>query len=338
MAHVAAWKIKEVKELKEAIDSHPVVGIVDISGIAARQLQSMRNGFHENVQIRTARNTLLKIAIEDADNESVRGLSEHISGGSSLVLTDMNPYRLYKLFEKGKTSAPAKGGETCPKDITIEKGDTGFPPGPLVGEMQRVGIPAAIEGGKIVVKKNHVLLHEGDEITPEVAAILGKLDIEPLEVGLNLYAVYEEGFIFNAKDLAIDEEAIKSQFALAYSQSFNLAMNAAIPTKDTIGLLITLAFSNARNLALNANIINDETLPLIISKGYSEMLSLARALDDQSLDDDLKDKVGSFAAAAASTQTPKEDKSEEGTSEEESKEEEEAPEEESMGGLDALFG
>jgi large subunit ribosomal protein L10 len=338
MAHVAAWKIKEVNELKEAIDSHPVVGIVDISGIAARQLQSMRNGFHKNVKIRTARNTLLKIALEDAENESVRGLSEHVIGGSSLVLTDMNPYRLYKLFEKGKTNAPAKGGEICPREIVIEKGDTGFPPGPLVGEMQRVGIPAAIEGGKIVVKKNYVLLHEGDEISSEVAAILGKLDIEPLEVGLDLYAVYEDGFIFEAKDLMIDEEQIKGQFALAYSQSFNLAMNAAIPTKDTVGGLITLAFSNARNLALNANIINDGTLPLIITKGYSEMLSLASALSKQALDEELKDKIGSFAAAAAAPTASHEETTQEETSEEESEEEEKASEEESMGGLDSLFG
>jgi len=337
MAHVAAWKIKEVDDLKEAINSHPVVGIVDISGIAAKQLQSMRGGFHESVKIRTARNTLLKIALEEVENENLRGLSEHVNGGSSLVLTDMNPYKLYKLFDKGKTSAPAKGGEICPRDITIEKGDTGFPPGPMVGEMQRIGIPAAIEGGKIVVKKKHVLLHEGDEISPEVAAILGKLDIEPLEVGLILYAVYEDGYIFNARDLAIDEEAIKSQFALAYSQSLNLAMNAAIPTKETVGLLISLAFGNARNLALNANIVNDETLPLIISKGYSEMLSLASALDEDALDDELKDKVGSAAAASVAAPVAEEEKTEEDTAEE-AEEEEEASEEESMGGLDALFG
>jgi len=337
MAHVSAWKIKEVEKLKEAIDSHPVVGIVDISGIAAKQLQSMRRSFHDNVKIRTARNTLLRIALQNAENEKVKELSEHVTGGSSLVLTDMNPYKLYKLFEKGKTSAPAKGGETCPSDIIVEKGDTGFPPGPLVGEMQRVGIPAAIEGGKIVVKKNHVLLHEGDEITPEVAAILGKLEIEPLEVGLNLYAVYEDGYIFKAKDLVIDEEVIKGQFALAYSQSFNLAMNAAIPNKETTGLLITLAFSNARNLALNANVINEETLPLILSKGYSEMLSLASALGEQALDEELKEKIGSAAAAAATVPTEQEEVEKE-ESEDEPEEEEEASEEETMGGLDALFG
>ncbi|MBN1786370.1 MAG: 50S ribosomal protein L10 [Candidatus Methanofastidiosa archaeon] len=335
MAHVASWKVKEVKELEEAIDSHPVIGIVDISGIAAKQLQAMRREFHDKVQIRTARNTLMKIAFENSEDEKLKELAGHIQSGSSLALTDVNPYRLYKMFEKGKTSAPAKGGEVCPKDIVIEKGDTGFPPGPLVGEMQRIGIPAAIENGKIVVKKNHVLLKEGEVITPQIATILGKLSIEPLEVGLNLFAVYENGYVFKAKDLVIDEDSIANQFSQAYSQSLNLALNAAIVNETTAGLLISLAFSKAMNLALNANVINDETLPLIVSKGYLEMLSIASVLGDSALDVELKDALGSVAKAAAASvvaETPKEE------AKDEESEEEVPSEEETLGGLDSLFG
>jgi len=337
MAHVASWKKDEVNELKEAINSHQVIGIVDISGIAAKQLQAMRRDFHGKIQIRTARNTLLKLALEESEDDALKGLKDHVQSGSSLALTEINPYKLYKMFEKGKTSAPAKGGEVCPKEIVIEKGDTGFPPGPIVGEMQRVGIPAAIEGGKIVVKKSHVLLNEGDVISSDVAGILGKLGIEPLEVGLNLFAVYEDGFIFNGRDLAIDEGVIAGQFALAYSQSLNLALNAAIPNETSISMLIAMAVSNARNLGINANVINEETLPIILSKGYTEMLSLAKVLDEAALDDDLKDNLGSVAAAAA-TQEVQEVSEDENKDQPEEEEEEEASEEESLGGLDALFG
>jgi len=335
MAHVAAWKKDEVKELEQIIESASVIGIVDISGIAARQLQKMRRDLREDVEIRKARNTLIKLALENSDNESFKELAGYVESGSSLALTSLNPYKLYKQFEKGKTSAPAKGGEICPKEVVVPKGDTGFPPGPIVGEMQNVGIPAAIEGGKIVVKKDHVLLNPGDEITPEVAAVLSKLEIEPLEVGLNLFAVYEDGFVYAAKDLAIDEELISSQFSQAFGNAFNLAFNAAVPNGETTELLLSTAFANARNLAVNASIINSVSVPYILSKVYGEMLSLAGQIQADALDEELASLLGSFAAAAAPA---KDEASEQEAEVEEEAEEEEPSEEEQLGGLDALFG
>lgn len=335
MAHVAAWKKDELQELETLLKSSPVIGIVDISGIAAKQLQAMRREFNGKIQIRTARNTLLRLALQNAEDENLQKLADYVQSGSSLALTDVNPFVIYKLFEKGKTSAPAKGGEVCPKDVLIEKGDTGFPPGPLVGEMQRVGIPAAIEGGKIVVKKDYTLLKAGDEISSEVAAILSKLEIEPLEVGLNLFAVYENGFVFEASALAIDEELIASQFGQAYTQSFNLAVNAAIPNGKTIDILLGLAYSNARNLSVNAGIINSESLPLILSKAHVEMLAIARIAGNDAIDEELQEIIGAAAAAAA---TPAPVAAEEEAPVEEEEEEEEASEEDAMEGLGSLFG
>ncbi|HHN81440.1 MAG TPA: 50S ribosomal protein L10, partial [Methanomicrobia archaeon] len=299
MAHVAAWKKEEVEMLSALLQSYPVIGIVDISGIAAKQLQSMRREFHGNVQIRIARNTLLRFALQESDDEALRSLASYVQGGASLALSTLNPFVLYKKFEKGKTSAPAKGGEVAPNDVMIPKGDTGFPPGPLVGEMQRIGIPAAIESGKIVVKKDHVVVKEGEVIKPEVAEILKKLEIEPLEVGLNLFAAYENGFVFEARDLAIDESAVRDQFEDAYRSAFNLAINAAITTNDTTSMLVTIAFNNMRNLSFNAGIVNEESLPLLIAKSQAEMLSLARHVGEDALDEELVARLGATAAAPA---------------------------------------
>ena len=336
MAHVAAWKKDELQELEALLKTRPVIGIVDISGIAARQLQAMRREFNGKIQIRTARNTLLRLALDNAEDENLRKLADYVQSGSSLALTDVNPFVIYKPFEKGKTSAPAKGGEVCPKDVVISKGDTGFPPGPLVGEMQMVGIPAAIESGKIVVKKDYTLLKAGDEISPAVAKILSKLEIEPLEVGLNLFAVYENGFVFEASSLAIDEELIASQFGQAYTQSFNLAVNAAIPNAKTINILLGLAYSNARNLSVNAGIINSESLPLILGKAYVEMLAVAKIAGTGAIDEELENLLGAAAAAAAAVSAPAA-KNDEAPAEEE-EEEEEASEEDALEGLGALFG
>ncbi|NIP34765.1 MAG: 50S ribosomal protein L10, partial [Thermoplasmata archaeon] len=95
---------------------------------------------------------------------------------------------LYKMMERTKTPSPAKGGELAPNDIVIKAGDTNFKPGPVVREFQKVGIPAAIERGKVVVKKDAVLVKEGEPIPKDLATVLPRLDILPLELGLDLKA------------------------------------------------------------------------------------------------------------------------------------------------------
>ncbi|MHC1605756.1 MAG: 50S ribosomal protein L10 [Candidatus Methanofastidiosia archaeon] len=336
MAHVAEWKKREIKELNQLLKSYPVIGIVNISGIAAKQIQKMRKEFHGKIKIRATRNTLLKRALANSKNKELKKLANEVKGGASLALTEINPFRLYKLFEKGKTSAPAKGKEMAPNDVIIPKGNTGFPPGPFVGELQKIGIPAVIEGGKIVVKKDHIVVKNGEIITPEIAEALGKLGIEPLEVGLNLVAAYENGFIFKADDLKTDDKELTNNFARAYENAFNLAINTAIPTNDTINILLAKAFNDALNLSINAEIINKETLPQILAKSYSEMLTIAGIVEGDALDEELKGAVGPVAITTSSP--PPEEKSEDSADGEKKIKEEKASEGDTLEGLGSLFG
>ena len=68
-----------------------------------------------------------------------------------------------------------------------------FKPGPVVGEFQKAGLPAAIEKGKVVIKSDKVLVKSGGQITRDQAQALTKLEIYPMTVGLDLRAAYEEG-------------------------------------------------------------------------------------------------------------------------------------------------
>ena len=45
-------------------------------------------------------------------------------------------------MEATKTPAPASGGELAIEDIVIKEGETSFKPGPIVGDLQKAGIPA----------------------------------------------------------------------------------------------------------------------------------------------------------------------------------------------------
>lgn len=129
MAHIAEWKKDEVKELKDLIADAKVVGVVNLLNIPARQLQEMRKSLKGKATLRLSKINLMNLALEDCNDEKadIIGLSEFMEGQPALICTDMNPFKLYKILEDSKTSAPAKAGAIANDDIIIPAGDTGFP-------------------------------------------------------------------------------------------------------------------------------------------------------------------------------------------------------------------
>ena len=331
MAHVAEWKKEEVKELIEIINKYDVVGIVDLMNIPAKQLQEMRKNLKNDAVIRMAKKNLIDLALEDcnADKTNVVDLSEHMDGQVAIIATEMNPFKLYKILEKSKTSAPAKAGAIAPDDIVVPEGDTGLTNLAFMGELGQVGIPARPQDGKIFIQKETVVVNAGEEVSKQMAATLARLDINPMEVGMDLKAVYEEGSIYTSDVLAIDEEQTLADVQNAFKSAFNLSVNAAIPTDKTISTIITLAYTRAVNVGVEAAIMTSETSEPIIGLAQAKMLALASEVSGTAgaLSDALAEKLSSVAVAAP----------EEEVVEEEVVEEEEEEENEPAAGLGLLF-
>ena len=329
MHHVADWKKEKVAELEDLTNSHEIIGIVNLADIPAKQLQTMRKSLGDNAILKMSRKNFIKIALENSDKEEVEGLADYLEGQPAMVFTKMNPFKLFKILEDSKTEAPAKAGSIAPADIVVPAGDTSFPPGPILGELQQVGIPAKIDKGSIVVTDDAKIVDEGEEIPKAVADILTKLEIHPMEVGIDLLAVCEGDTIYTADVLAIDEEETIQTLANAYQSAINLSVYAGILNSESAPLLIQKAARDALNLAINANILTSEK---ILSKAYAQMLAVAKLLSSEAIDDELNEKLNSQAAAAP---VAVEDNTEEP---EEEEEEEEDAAESAAAGLGALFG
>jgi len=336
------WKVDFVNELTTMIDTHPVVAIARINGIPAKQIQAMRANLRGSGIMRVSKNTFFTKALSQATKKDIQKLTDFVDGQIAFFFTDMNPFRLFKKMEGTMVKAPAKGGEISPEDITIKKGDTPFKPGPIVGQFQKAGIPAAIEKGKIVIRKTVTPVKAGEEIPADLALMLTKLEIFPLTVGLDLRAIHEGGTLFTRDVLDVDVDEYNSKISTAISGAFNLSMNAGYPTSLTIVPLLSRSYSQALNLAVNAGIISSKTLPLLIARSQGQMLSLATHLNAEALDVELQGAVfGAGAAAASAALAATEDGKEEGKKEEkkeEEPEEEEVSEDDAVAGLGALFG
>lgn len=275
-AHVAEWKFDEVKQITDIITKNKVIGIVEISGIPAPQMQQIRKSLQGVATIRSAKNNLLHRALDEAEKEikGISSLKELISGQAAIIATDINPFKLFAKVKESKTKAPAKGGEKVNQDIEIKAGDTPFKPGPIVGELQKAGIPAAIQEGKVVIKSDKILVAAGEKIKPDVAQMLTRLEIFPIEIGMGLNGVFEDGTIFKSDVLDINIGEFIGKLGQASGNAFIIALELGWTNKQTIQPLIIKAYNNAFVLAVEKGVVNKETVKNLISKANSQMLAL----------------------------------------------------------------
>src|SRR2546428_820009 len=147
MAHVAPRKVEAVKALVQDFERSPVIGIVNIRGIPAPQLQAMRKQLLGRAALRVSKNNLLRIALKEAASKKrgIDGLVDVIQDQTAVVTAEINPFRLYKEMEATKTKAPARGGERAPEDIWVLEDDTPFKP-PLPTAFRRA-LAVALESG-----------------------------------------------------------------------------------------------------------------------------------------------------------------------------------------------
>jgi large subunit ribosomal protein L10 len=330
--HIPKWKKDEIEDIKNLLSAHSSIGIVGVHGIPSNQLQLMRKNLRGLADIKMCRNNLIDRAFNES-SEDIKKLNKYVEDQTALLFTNENPFKLYKILEKGKTSAPIKPGGMAPRDIVVQKGPTSFPPGPIVGELSGAGIPAGIEGGKVVIRETKTVAKKGDVVDARLASILARMDIHPVELGLELRAVYEKGTIYESRILAVDEAQYIANLTTAVQRAFNLSVNTAYPAKATIITLLAKAASQSRNLAINAEIIMPDIIDVLLAKANAHMLSLAQvvsAKDAHAISGKLKEKLSA---------APKEEKKPEAAAapKEEEKKKEEPKETDIAAGLGALF-
>ena len=275
-AHVAPYKKEIVGNLVNLIAEYPIIGVVNMENLPAPQLQQMRAQLRGKFYITMTKRRLMKLAIAEAKlkKKNIEDIEAHLGGMPALIFTKENPFRLSKTLQKSKSPAPAKAGQTAPRDIMVSKGATSFAPGPIIGELAMAGIKAGVEGGKVAIKEDIVIVKSGEKIKPKVAEILTRLGIQPMEVGLDLVAVYENGLIYTRDILSIDEAEYKNRLSNASRWAFNLAIYTSYPTKSTISTLLGKAHNDAKALGIAQNIFDKGIIDVLLGKAEQQMLSL----------------------------------------------------------------
>ncbi len=278
MALTLSQKKDIVTSLKEKADQHSTIGLLDLTALPAKQLQQMKRTLRGTAEIIVSRRTLLRYALEQSDKEALEELFEKSQAVQpALIFSNESAFSLNNTLKKNKSSAPAKPNAIAPKDVVIEEGPTEFAPGPMISEFQKLGLETKVEKGAITIEKTATVVNEGQVIDAETAEVLNKLGMEPLEIGLDMKAAYDEGVIFTKDVLDVDEEEYYAKVQEAFQAAFNLSVNAGYPNSRNIETMIAHAVQKTRNMAINAKLPIAEYMDDIIAKAVQE----ARALDKE---------------------------------------------------------
>jgi len=272
-------KTGEVEEIKELLAGYKSIGVASLQKVRAAQLQEFKKNLADKVYMRVLKNTLTKIAIENMGETELKKLEQYLEGSNIFLFTNLNPFKLALLLERGKVKTTAKSGDIAAFDVVIPSGNTGQPPGPIISQLNAVGLPTRIESGSVFVSKDTLVVRKGEAISERLAAVLSKLGIKAVEAGLSMKAVFDEGLIISGDQLKLDVEGTRNSLEQSHGEAFALSLSIAYPTSENIIMLLQTAHQKAFALSLNAAVPTKETIADLIRKANMEAVSLNSAVE-----------------------------------------------------------
>jgi len=309
----ASWKKELIKSMAENIKGANTVAVLNMKDLPSRQLQVIKEKIDPKVNILMSRKTLMSRALESSGRDKAAELIQHFKGMPAIITSELDAFSLWALLKSNMSPSAAKGGQEAPFNIIVPAGMTNFAPGPILGELGDVGIKAGINAGKIEIKADSEVAKEGDIISAQLAALLERLDIKPMKIGLNLVAALEDGTIFMRSELDVDSDELIAQIKSLHIDALKLAVGTGLINKETAEIMLRNAEMDAMKLAYSQGILTDKVKDLVLSKADAEASSLKDKVGALPVEDQKEDKVeeteSKEAAETAESETPQEEES-----------------------------
>lgn len=267
-----------VKEHRKMLKNYKVIGIVQLNGVPDRLLQSTRNQLRDNTRFIMGRRSLLHRILEE--DENAKRLMNDITETSAIILSNDDPFELYGRFRSNSMRLAAKPGQIAPEDVNVFAGETGIQPGQAVTELKSAGIDVQIQKGKVVIAKDKVIVKKGEAIKANVAKALHTLDIMPFNATIEPVALLSGGMVFGRKVLGITRETTASDMSVCFRNALVLCLEAEIINSYTINNLIAKAYRSAMHLGVEAKVPDKEIMDLLLARGASQAAALSSELGD----------------------------------------------------------
>lgn len=271
--------MSEVEKITQLLKQHRVIGIASLHKVRASQMQGLKKNMADKVQMRVIKNTLVQRAVENCkEKPALVKLKDHLTGSNFFMFTDLNPFNLALALEKGKVKSIAKAGDIAALDVVVPTGNTGQPPGPIISQLNAVGLPTRIESGSVWINKDTLVAKKGDVINEKLAGVLSKLGIKAVELGIAMKVAFDEDLVITQEQLKVDLDGTRLSVERAYAEAFALSLGLAYPTSESATLLLQVAHQEAYALAVAAAIASKETIEDLVKIANMQMLGLSSRL------------------------------------------------------------
>ena len=271
-------KAKMMEKFIQLAKEYPVIMFADFSRIPADFFQEIRKELTPDIRFFVIKKRLAVKASERVNRKGLDELVARLPGSLVVIFSRKDPFTTYRLVTSRTAEVFLKPGDVPEEDVVIPKGPTDLTPGPILTDLRAMGIPTKIQGGKIAISEDVVVLKAGEKASPQVADLLRALNIKPLKVGFRITgAIDEEGLLYTPELLAVTPEDIVNMIAEAHARALSLAMEIGEVNKYTAVPMTQMAVARAIRLAVELGWVTDETLPLLIRKA----VAAAKALQEK---------------------------------------------------------
>ncbi|QOJ78399.1 50S ribosomal protein L10 [Infirmifilum lucidum] len=274
MSPARARKARLVEELKEYLRNYRYFMLAGTTGLPSSVIKgSRRLLYQKGSALKVIKNTLFLIALKEVGKYSDQ-FKDALKGQNAVIFTNENPFEVILFLDKQKILREARPGDVATREILIPAGNTGITPGPAISLFNKLNIPIRVQEGSIWVTKDTVVAKPGDVVTPELADLLNKLGMKPIESKLNIKLIVIDGRVVKPEDVELDPNLAIEKLRVAYSQAFNLAFNAALPVPQIVSMLVAKAYLQAMAVAVEAGIPDKSTLPYTLARAHSAALAI----------------------------------------------------------------
>ena len=273
-------KAQMYAQLQEVPKKYKTIAIIRMTKVRSTQILPLRKTLKGEVEFVSIKDKVARIALSKLDIPGIKEIAADLTGQCMLMFTNMSPFKLNVLLSKNKIMMAARGGDIASVDIVVPAKNTGIAPGPMLTEFKEAGIPTKIDQGTIWIAKDTTPVKKGEAINEKLAALLGKLDIKPVEAGITLNTALEAGLKYSEQEMIIDVEKIRNQFAQAHQEAVSLSIEAAYITADNVSQILSKAAQSARSVSIESGFMTDETKEQILQKADAQAKGLAGQAKD----------------------------------------------------------
>ena len=273
-------KAQMYQQMQELPKKYSVMALVRMEKVRASQLLPLRKKLLGEVEIVSIKDKIAKKAFEKLDVPGAEKMKEMLTGQCVFMFTNMSPFKLNVLLGKNKVLLAARGGNIASIDVVVPPKNTGIAPGPMLTEFKDNKIPTKIDQGTIWILKETTPVKKGEVISTKLAALLGKLDIKPIEARIVLNSALSESILFSEEELVVDVDAFRDKIAQANQNALALSTEIAYVTEDNIAQILAKASQAGISLSVEAAYVTDETKEQILQKAHSQAKGVASKAKD----------------------------------------------------------